>query len=110
MRKWPTSQQHGIYGAEDCRIRPNAQSQDGHGHKSKTGRFSQQPQTVENVSPGRLKPPPETQLAALIFDPFDSTEGDLRLSPGFLLRHAGGEVFLKLQFQMKMQFACEFGF
>src|SRR5215471_6425864 len=109
MRKWPTHQQQCVYSAEDRRVRPNAQSEDGHGRKSKSRRFSQQAQTIQDVSRSGLKPTAKTQLAAFVFDPFNASKGDLRLSPSLLLRHAGGEVFLKLQFQVKLQFACEFG-
>src|SRR5215475_4382260 len=107
MRKWPTPQQHGIYGTENRRVRPNAQTEDGHGHKGKTGRFSQQAQTIENVSPCGLTPAAETQLAAFFFDPFNAAKGDLRLSPSLFLRHAGSQVFLKLQFDVELQFASE---
>src|SRR5215469_12578252 len=110
MRKWPTGKQYRVYGTEDRRVRPNAQSEDGHGHKRESRRFSQQPQTIQDVSRSGFKPTGKTQLAAFVFDPFNASKGDLRLSPSLLLRHAGGEVFLKLQFQVKLQFACEFGF
>src|SRR5215831_2321173 len=110
MRKWPTRQQHCIHGAEYCRVRPNAQSEDRQGDKRKTGRFLQQAQTIQDVSRSRLKPTGKTQLAAFVFDPFDASKGDLRLTPSLLLRHAGGEIFLELQFQVKLQFGREIGF
>src|SRR5690242_19031384 len=110
MRKRPTRQQHCVYGAEDRCVGPNAQSKDGDGHKRKSRRFSEQAETIQDVSRSGFKPTCKMQLAAFVFDSFNAPKGDLRLSPSLLLRHSVGDVFLKLQFQMKLQFAFEIGF
>jgi hypothetical protein len=107
--QWKIAQQHAVHYAEDSGIAADAerQRQDGDGGKARVA--AQPAKTVAEIAEQRMQPIADALLTDFLFHLFDAAECDARGALRFLWRHAGAEVFVSQQGQVRLHFVVEIG-